>query len=98
MRFQLPLFVTLAVATPARQFFERDSIKVQQFEVRYSSCNGGCGACSDTLSPDRTVVTFGFDKFQTYIGPTAQQADKTKQCQIHLSLQYPRGERKRLNS
>lgn len=37
------------------------------------------------------VVTFGFDSFQTYIGPTAAQADKTKQCQLHLSLQYPGG-------
>lgn len=36
-------------------------------------------------------MTFGFDSFQTYIGPTALQADKTKQCQIHLSLQYPGG-------
>lgn len=36
-------------------------------------------------------MTFGFDKFQTYIGPSAAQADKTKQCQIHLSLQYPGG-------
>lgn len=37
------------------------------------------------------VVTFGFDSFQTYIGPAAAQADKTKQCQLHLSLQYPGG-------
>jgi hypothetical protein len=65
------------------------------------------GSVSNTLSPDKTVsslsclssydansakiVTFGFDSFQTYIGPTAAQADKTKQCQLHLSLQYPGG-------
>ncbi|KAE8449235.1 hypothetical protein EG329_008402 [Mollisiaceae sp. DMI_Dod_QoI] len=57
------------------------------------SSGNGCpqGSVSNTLSPDRTVVTFGFDKFQTYIGPNAKQADKTKQCQIHLSLQYPGG-------
>lgn len=42
-------------------------------------------------SHNTQLVTFGFDAFQTYIGPSAKQADKTKQCQIHLSLQYPGG-------
>jgi hypothetical protein len=37
------------------------------------------------------VVAFGFDSFQTYIGPTAAQADRSKACQIHLNLQYPGG-------
>lgn len=46
---------------------------------------------TDSHTYSNQVVTFGFDAFQTYIGPTAKQADKTKQCQIHLSLQYPGG-------
>jgi hypothetical protein len=37
------------------------------------------------------VVTFGFDQFTTLIGPTAQQADKSKACQLHLDLQYQGG-------
>jgi hypothetical protein len=43
------------------------------------------------MSPDKTIVTFGFDSFQTYIGPEAAQADKSKACQIHLNLKYPGG-------
>jgi len=61
--------------------------------IKAETSGNGCpqGSVSTILSTDRTVVTFGFDSFQTYIGPTAAQADKTKQCQIHLSLQYPGG-------
>ena len=43
------------------------------------------------LTSEFQVVTFGFDSFQTYIGPTAAQADKSKACAIHLNLQYPGG-------
>lgn len=32
------------------------------------------------------VVTFGFDRFQTYIGPGYDPTAKTKNCQLHLSL------------
>jgi len=37
------------------------------------------------------VVTFGFDKFQTYIGPGYDPTTKTKNCQLHLNLKYPGG-------
>ncbi|CAG8949050.1 hypothetical protein HYFRA_00002179 [Hymenoscyphus fraxineus] len=61
--------------------------------VSASSSGNGCpqGTVSTTLSPDKTLITFGFDAFQAYIGPAAAQADKTKQCQLHLSLKYPGG-------
>lgn len=36
-------------------------------------------------------MTIGFDSFLALIGPTAAQADKSKNCQIHLNLQYPGG-------
>lgn len=39
----------------------------------------------------RQVITFGFDNFQTYIGPGYDLTDKTKNCQLHLNLQYPGG-------
>jgi len=32
------------------------------------------------------VVTFGFDKFQTFIGPGYSPLDRTKNCQLHLTL------------
>ncbi|KAI1109490.1 hypothetical protein F5Y14DRAFT_455928, partial [Nemania sp. NC0429] len=58
-----------------------------------SASGNGCpqGSVTTTLSPDREVVTFGFDKFQTYIGPGTVPADRTKNCQLHLNLKYPGG-------
>lgn len=43
------------------------------------------------LTPPLQVVTFGFDGFQTYIGPGTVIADRSKNCQLHLNLKYPGG-------
>ncbi|KAK4237878.1 hypothetical protein C8A03DRAFT_44292 [Achaetomium macrosporum] len=53
----------------------------------------GCpqGTVSTNISPDKTVITFGFDEFQTYIGPGISPTQKSKNCQLHLSLKYPGG-------
>ncbi|RYC57538.1 hypothetical protein CHU98_g8675 [Xylaria longipes] len=58
-----------------------------------SASGNGCpqGSVATELSPDRQVVTFGFDAFQTYIGPGTSIADRTKNCQLHLNLKYPGG-------
>jgi hypothetical protein len=37
------------------------------------------------------VITYGFDQFQTYIGPGTKAADHSKNCQLHLNLKYPGG-------
>ncbi|KAH6723323.1 hypothetical protein BKA61DRAFT_464280 [Leptodontidium sp. MPI-SDFR-AT-0119] len=87
------LLPALALANPVAKRQSKappaDEIKI----ISAQSSGNGCpqGSVTSTISPDRTLVTFGFDAFQTYIGPSAKQADKTKQCQIHLSLQYPGG-------
>jgi hypothetical protein len=39
----------------------------------------------------RQVITYGFDQFQTYIGPGTKPADHSKNCQLHLNLKYPGG-------
>ncbi|KAI1307482.1 hypothetical protein F5Y03DRAFT_405574 [Xylaria venustula] len=65
-----------------------------QIQISSISASGnGCpqGSVSTELSPDRQVVTFGFDSFQTYIGPGTSIADRTKNCQLHLNLNYPGG-------
>jgi hypothetical protein len=36
-------------------------------------------------------VTFGFDGFQTYVGPGTTIKDHTHNCQLHLGLNYPQG-------
>lgn len=40
---------------------------------------------------DFEVITYGFDQFQTYIGPGTKAADHSKNCQLHLNLKYPGG-------
>jgi len=67
---------------------------VDQITIESASYSGnGCpqGTVSTTMSPDKTLITFGFDSFQTFIGPTVAASEKTKQCQLHLSLKYPGG-------
>lgn len=78
-----------------------------------SFSGNGCpqGTVSTSISSDKTIITFGFDAFQTYIGPgtsTPQSsypppsscyvltrrsavADRSKNCQLHLTLNYPGG-------
>lgn len=42
------------------------------------------------LTPPQ-VITVGFDRFQTYIGPGTTIMDRTKNCQLHVTLEYPSG-------
>lgn len=37
------------------------------------------------------MLTFGFDEFNTYLGPGFAATDKTKSCLIPAKLSYPRG-------
>jgi hypothetical protein len=65
-----------------------------QITIRDTTYSGsGCpqGSVSTSASDDKTVVTWGFDSFQTYIGPGTVAADKSKNCQLHLNLAYPGG-------
>ncbi|SPO06436.1 uncharacterized protein DNG_09126 [Cephalotrichum gorgonifer] len=75
--------VVLATAPPAEQI----SIKA----VTHSG--NGCpqGSISTTLNPDRTIITVGFDKFQTYIGPGTSYSERSRNCQLHVTLSYPSG-------
>ncbi|KAF2681488.1 hypothetical protein K458DRAFT_444685 [Lentithecium fluviatile CBS 122367] len=87
--FLLPL---LAAANPVPQ--SGTAPDPQQITIIDSSYSGnGCpqGSVSTSTSPDKTVITYGFDQFQTYIGPGTKQADWSKQCQLHLNLKYPGG-------
>ncbi|CAN8100707.1 unnamed protein product [Discula destructiva] len=62
--------------------------------IAASSFSGsGCpqGTVSTSVSSDKTVITFGFDSFQTYIGPGTLVSDRSKNCQLHLTLNYPGG-------
>lgn len=60
----------------------------QIYIISAMTSGNGCpqGSVSTTFDPNQSVVTFGFDSFQTYIGPGTTIQDHSKNCQIHLNL------------
>jgi hypothetical protein len=88
----LPL---LAAANPLPGLQARgDAPDPAQITIVSTSYSGnGCpqGSVSTSTSTDKTVITYGFDQFQTYIGPNTKPADHSKNCQLHLNLKYPGG-------
>ncbi|KAI9163996.1 hypothetical protein HJFPF1_05631 [Paramyrothecium foliicola] len=96
MRFSpLALVPALAAASPVlNPVFGGAGPDPKLITIQGVSWSGnGCpqGTVSTSISTDRTVVTFGFDQFQTYIGPGIPFAERSKNCQLHLNLKYPGG-------
>ncbi|KAJ9161280.1 hypothetical protein NKR19_g2383 [Coniochaeta hoffmannii] len=91
------LLPALAAASPLAQTTPdgwADGPDPNQIQIVSATTSGnGCpqGTVSTSISPDKTVITFGFDGFQTYIGPGYNPTEKTKNCQLHLNLKYPGG-------
>jgi len=87
------LLPALVAATPI-EWVHDDKPDQKLIKIISASTSGnGCpqGTVTTSLSPDGTVITFGFDAFQTYIGPNIPLSEWTKNCQLHLNLQYPGG-------
>ncbi|KAK8122949.1 hypothetical protein PG984_011619 [Apiospora sp. TS-2023a] len=95
MRFYAAVLLPfLASATPIGIIGDGDLPDPDSIQIISASSSGnGCpqGSITTNISPDRTVITFGFDAFQTYIGPGTNVSDRTKNCQLHLNLKYPGG-------
>jgi hypothetical protein len=96
MRFTpLAVLPALAAAAPQLNPVLKDPVVDPKLITITGMTWSGSGCPQDTvstsLSTDRTVVTFGFDAFQTYIGPGTAVQDRTKNCQLHLELKYPGG-------
>ncbi|XDG07353.1 hypothetical protein ABKA04_006968 [Annulohypoxylon sp. FPYF3050] len=95
MRSFLALLVPfLAAANPIGIVGDGDTPKPDEITIVSASASGnGCpqGTVTTDLSPERTVITFGFDAFQVYTGPGTTPSDKSKNCQLHLNLKYPGG-------
>lgn len=68
-----------------------DPKEIQIVSATWSGNGCPANTVSTSISPDRTVITFGFDAFQTQIGPNVARSDNTKNCQLHLNLKYPGG-------
>jgi hypothetical protein len=90
MKFSATLFAGLASAAAITP---RGSPPTSLTIVSVQTSGNGCpqGTVSTTISPDRQVLTVGFDSFYTYIGPGTTVQDRTKNCQLHLNLKYPAG-------
>jgi len=84
--FVLP---ALAAAYPQATAPSADLITIGATSYSGSGCPQG--SVSTSPSDDKTVITYGFDSFQTYIGPGTKASDKSKNCQLHLNLKYPGG-------
>ena len=94
MRSVAFLLPAVVAASPLATQITADQPDPKQIQIVGATASGsGCPQNSYTaaISTDKTVVTLGFDKFQTYIGPNERAAERTKNCQIHLTLKYPTG-------
>jgi hypothetical protein len=81
--FFIPALV-LGAPTVARQ----DS-QIQIISVTGSGTGCPPGSFSTEVSPDRTVVTLGFDRYHTSLPGAAANRDKS--CLLTLNLRYPPG-------
>ncbi|CAI4211247.1 unnamed protein product [Parascedosporium putredinis] len=68
-----------------------DPTDIQIISATWSGNGCPSNSVSTSISPDRTVITFGFDAFQTYIGPGVSVQENNKNCALHLNLKYPGG-------
>lgn len=85
----LLLLPVLALAAPTL-----DSRATPQIQVSSIVASGtGCpqGSFSADISDDGTVITFGFDSYQTQVGTGIGGSEREKNCDIFLGLRYPLG-------
>lgn len=81
---------------------ESDANLIQIVSVTTQGRGCPAGSVASIISPDRTVVTLGYDSFRAYIGPTprgrrrgrngrATREEESSNCTIRLKLKYPGG-------
>ncbi|KAL1848002.1 hypothetical protein VTK73DRAFT_10215 [Phialemonium thermophilum] len=85
----ISLLTPLVGAIPVRD--PRQSSQIQITGV--STSGSGCpqGSVSTNISPDGSVLTLGFDSYQTLVGPGASGSDREKNCDVFLTLRFPVG-------
>ncbi|KAK3393325.1 hypothetical protein B0H63DRAFT_516517 [Podospora didyma] len=94
------LVITLsALASPllSADFLSADALPSPD-EITINSVKTSGSGCprrtvTTDISEDRTVVTLGFDEFQTYFGRRYGNSNdnRDKNCEIRLNLHYPGG-------
>jgi hypothetical protein len=88
MKSGISTVLLLAAAVTAQQP-AKASVAIGQISYRGSGCPQG--SVSSILSDDKSLVTFGFDKFQVVFGPQVPRTDSRKNCDLTLSLDYAPG-------
>ncbi|KAK4226215.1 secreted protein [Podospora fimiseda] len=76
-----PLLTTCAARNP-----DQDLKNVTIRSVTFQG--NGCpqGSISTTISPDKTMITLGYDQFKLAIGPGFNPTDKVKNCVVQISI------------
>lgn len=92
------LIPSLAAAIPHIHARVANPLPSQQLmdEVQIESVSTSGSGCpkndvSTSISDDKTVLTLGFDEFQSYIGGGHSASDGDKECDVRLDLKYPQG-------
>ncbi|KAK4209666.1 hypothetical protein QBC37DRAFT_49328 [Rhypophila decipiens] len=89
------LFTTLTLANPI-QFTNPLTPRQVNAPARITSATiSGTGCQPNTyttqFSPSGDAFTLGLDSYQTFFGPGTSTSDRTRQCDLVLTLNYPPG-------
>jgi hypothetical protein len=83
------LLPILALAAPAPEGRQSGGIRISSVSTSGSGCPQG--SVSTSISDDGSVVTIGYDSYQTNVGPGVDSSQREKYCDIFLTLLYPLG-------
>lgn len=90
-----PVFLLSLLCLPSLLLAQQpEEDDIPDITINSVSAEGtGCptGTVAITISPDRTVVTLGFNEFQLGVGQGWTSEDRQKTCNIHLNVHYPAG-------
>jgi hypothetical protein len=85
----LLLLPALAFAAPTLDTRAGPQIQVSSIVASGPGCPQG--SFSADINDDGTVITFGFDSYQTQVGSGVSGSEREKNCDIFLGLRYPLG-------
>jgi hypothetical protein len=85
----LPIAALGAPTTPSQRARDAQQVQVTSISVSGSGCPQG--TITTDISPEGTVLTLGFDSYQTAVGPGVRGSDREKNCDVFITLRYPLG-------
>ncbi|AEO69845.1 a6f87c65-b008-4722-82bb-766db96edd9b [Thermothielavioides terrestris] len=88
-RRHLLLLVAGSVANSAAILPLTSNVSLSSLSAQGQGCPKN--SVSSQISPDGSVITFGFDDFAAYYGPAFPPTEQSKTCVINVTLSYPVG-------